>query len=50
LARNDGKIDDAAQEVFWFASRRMAKIPNLIQARGWLATLTSRVVRRRLRC
>jgi RNA polymerase sigma-70 factor (ECF subfamily) len=49
LGANDGEIDDVVQDVFWLASRRIAKIPNLIQARGWLATVTSRMVRRRLR-
>jgi RNA polymerase sigma-70 factor (ECF subfamily) len=36
------------QDVFWLASRRIAKIPDLIQARGWLATVTTRVVKRKL--
>jgi RNA polymerase sigma-70 factor (ECF subfamily) len=36
------------QDVFWLASRRIAKIPDLVQARGWLATVTTRVVRRKL--
>jgi RNA polymerase sigma-70 factor (ECF subfamily) len=49
LGTNDSEIDDVVQDVFWLASRRIAKIPDLIQARGWLATVTTRVVRRRLR-
>jgi RNA polymerase sigma-70 factor (ECF subfamily) len=44
----DSELDDVVQDVFWLASRRIAKIPDLIQARGWLATVTTRVVRRKL--
>jgi RNA polymerase sigma-70 factor (ECF subfamily) len=48
LGSGDAELDDVVQDVFWLASRRIAKIPDMIQARGWLATVTTRVVRRRL--
>jgi RNA polymerase sigma-70 factor (ECF subfamily) len=48
LGSHDSDLDDVVQEVFWVASRRIDKIPDLIQARGWLATVTTRVVRRKL--
>ena len=48
LGAGDGELDDVVQDVFWLASRRIEKIPDLIQARGWLATVTTRVVRRKL--
>jgi RNA polymerase sigma-70 factor, ECF subfamily len=48
LGSGDSELDDVVQDVFWLASRRIAKIPNLIQARGWLATVTTRVVKRKL--
>src|SRR5450432_849054 len=48
LGSGDSDLDDVVQDVFWLASRRIAKIPDLIQARGWLATVTTRVVRRKL--
>jgi RNA polymerase sigma-70 factor (ECF subfamily) len=41
------ELDDVVQDFFRLASRRTAKIPDLIQARGWLATVTTMVVRRR---
>ena len=49
LGSGDADLDDVVQEVFWLASRRLARIADLIQARGWLATVTTRVVRRKLR-
>jgi RNA polymerase sigma-70 factor (ECF subfamily) len=49
LGAGDAEIDDVVQEVFWLASRRLPRIVDLIQARGWLATVTTRLVRRRLR-
>jgi RNA polymerase sigma-70 factor (ECF subfamily) len=49
LGSGDAEVDDVVQDVFWLASRRLARIPDLIQARGWLATVTTRMVRRRLR-
>jgi RNA polymerase sigma-70 factor (ECF subfamily) len=48
LGSGDAELDDVVQDVFWLASRRLAKIPDLIQARGWLGTVTTRVVRRKL--
>ncbi|HXK16540.1 MAG TPA: sigma-70 family RNA polymerase sigma factor [Polyangiaceae bacterium] len=48
LGSGDAELDDVVQDVFWLASRRIAKIPDLIQARGWLATVTTRVVKRKL--
>jgi len=48
LGSADAELDDVVQDVFWLASRRIAKIPDLVQARGWLATVTTRVVRRKL--
>jgi RNA polymerase sigma-70 factor (ECF subfamily) len=48
LGSGDADLDDVVQDVFWLASRRIAKIPDLTQARGWLATVTTRVVRRKL--
>src|SRR5438132_13516338 len=49
LGSGDGEVDDVVQDVFWIASRRLPQIVDMIQARGWLATVTTRVVRRRLR-
>jgi RNA polymerase sigma-70 factor (ECF subfamily) len=49
LGSGDAEVDDVVQDVFWLASRRLPKIVDMIQARGWLATVTTRVVRRRLR-
>jgi RNA polymerase sigma-70 factor (ECF subfamily) len=48
LGAGDSDLDDVVQDVFWIAARRITKIPDLIQARGWLATVTTRVVRRKL--
>ncbi len=48
LGSQDSDLDDVVQDVFWLASRRIATIHDMIQARGWLATVTTRVVRRRL--
>ena len=49
LGAGDKEVDDVVQDVFWLASRRLSSIADMIQARGWLATVTTRVVRRRLR-
>src|SRR6185369_14332033 len=49
LGAGDSEIDDVVQDVFWLASRRLPRIVDMIQARGWLATVTVRLVRRRLR-
>jgi len=48
LGSGDSELDDVVQDVFWIAARRISKIPDFIQARGWLATVTTRVVRRKL--
>jgi len=48
LGSGDAELDDVVQDVFWLASQRIAKIRDQVQARGWLATVTIRVVRRRL--
>src|SRR5579859_7831555 len=48
LGSGDADLDDVVQDVFWLASRRIAKIHDLVQARGWLFIVTTRVVRRRL--
>src|SRR6185503_10050383 len=49
LGRGDAEVDDIVQEVFWLALRRLPQIADMIQARGWLATVTTRLVGRRLR-
>jgi len=49
LGSGDAEVDDVVQDVFWIASRRLSQIADMIQARGWLATVTTRVVRRRFR-
>ena len=49
LGKGDAEVDDVVQDVFWLASRRLTKIPDLIQARGWLATVTTRLVCRRIK-
>ena len=49
LGSGDTEIDDVVQDVFWLASRRLSAIADMIQARGWLATVTTRLVARRLR-
>jgi RNA polymerase sigma-70 factor (ECF subfamily) len=49
LGSGDTDIDDVVQDVFLLASRRLPTIVDMIQARGWLATVTTRLVARRLR-
>jgi len=49
LGAGDTEVDDVVQDVFWLASRRLPTIVDMIQARGWLATVTTRAVARRLR-
>ena len=49
LGSGDTDVDDVVQDVFLLASRRLPKIADMIQARGWLATVTTRLVARRLR-
>src|SRR4029079_6291906 len=42
-------VDDVVQDVFLLASRRLPTIVDMIQARGWLATVTTRLVARGVR-
>jgi RNA polymerase sigma-70 factor (ECF subfamily) len=49
LGGGDTEVDDVVQDVFWLASRRLSSIADMVQARGWLATVTTRAVARRLR-
>jgi RNA polymerase sigma-70 factor (ECF subfamily) len=49
LGRDDHEVDDVVQDVFWLASRRMDRLGDVERARGWLVTVTTRLVRRRLR-
>lgn len=49
LGSGDTDVDDVVQDVFMLASRRLPTIVDMIQARGWLATVTTRLVARRLR-
>ena|SRR5437764_876047 len=49
LLGSDTDVDDVVQDVFLLASRRLPTIVDLIQARGWVATVTTRLVARRLR-
>ena len=49
LGSGDTEVDDVVQDVFLLASRRLPAIVDMIQARGWLATVTTRLVARRLR-
>jgi RNA polymerase sigma-70 factor (ECF subfamily) len=48
LGTVDAEVDDVVQDVFWLASRRLERLPDMMQARGWLTTVTTRIVRRRL--
>jgi len=49
LVGRDDEIDDIVQEVFMIALRNLGSLRNSGAIRGWLATVTVRVVRRRLR-
>jgi RNA polymerase sigma-70 factor (ECF subfamily) len=49
LGRDDDEVDDVVQDVFWLASRRMHRLHDAGEARGWLVTATTRLVRRRLK-
>jgi RNA polymerase sigma-70 factor (ECF subfamily) len=49
LGRDDDEVDDVVQDVFWIASRKLARIYDLDAARPWLVTVAVRVVRRKLR-
>jgi RNA polymerase sigma-70 factor, ECF subfamily len=48
LTGRDDEIDDVVQEVFLAAWRGMARIRDPEAAKGWLATVTVRIVRRKL--
>src|SRR5260221_14682612 len=47
LGSGDAELDDVVQDVFWLASRRIAKFSDLFHARGWVANVWARLVRRR---
>jgi len=49
LGSGDAEVDAVVQDVFLLASRQLSTIVDMIQARGWLATVTTRLVARRLR-
>ena len=52
ILRLDGRqteVDDIVQEVFVEASRGVARLRDADAVKGWLATITVRVVRHRLR-
>jgi RNA polymerase sigma-70 factor (ECF subfamily) len=48
MGRDDSDVDDIVQEVFWLASRRMSRLTDMTTAKGWLAVVTTRRVRRKL--
>ena len=48
MGRDDSDVDDVVQDVFLLASRRLAKLSDMASAKGWLAVVTTRVVRRKL--
>jgi RNA polymerase sigma-70 factor (ECF subfamily) len=48
MGRDDSDVDDVVQEVFWLASRRMSRLTDMTTAKGWLAVVTTRRVRRKL--
>ena len=49
LLGNDSEVDDLVQDVFLDAVRGIGKLRDPKATRGWLATLTVRTARRRLR-
>src|SRR5262249_23198941 len=49
LLGRDDEVDDVVQEVFMIAMRGLRKLRDAEAIRGWLATVTVRVARRRLR-
>jgi RNA polymerase sigma-70 factor (ECF subfamily) len=49
LGRDDADVDDVVQDVFWTASRKLACLHDMSSARSWLAVVTTRAVRRKLR-
>jgi len=48
MGRDDSDVDDVVQDVFWLASRRMSRLTDMTSAKGWLAVVTTRQVRRKL--
>ncbi len=48
MGRDDSDVDDVVQDVFWLASRRLSRITDMASAKGWLAVVTTRTVRRKL--
>ena len=48
MGRDDSDVDDVVQDVFWLASRRLSKLTDMTSAKGWLAVVTTRTVRRKL--
>lgn len=49
LLGRDSEIDDVVQEVFLVATRSLRKLREPAAIKGWLATVTVRIVRRKLR-
>ena len=49
LLGRDGEVDDLVQDVFIAAHRGLGSLRNRDAVKGWLATVTVRLARRRLR-
>jgi RNA polymerase sigma-70 factor (ECF subfamily) len=49
LLQNDADVDDVLQDVFAVATRKIDQVADLQGARPWLATITIRTARARLR-
>jgi RNA polymerase sigma-70 factor, ECF subfamily len=49
LIGRDDEVDDVVQEVFLAATRSLRNLREPAAIKGWLATVTVRIVRRRLR-
>jgi len=48
MGRDDSDVDDVVQDVFLLASRRLSRLSDMTSAKGWLAVVTTRTVRRKL--
>lgn len=48
MGRDDSDVDDVVQDVFLLASRRLSRLSDMASAKGWLAVVTTRTVRRKL--
>lgn len=48
MGRDDSDVDDVVQDVFLLASRRLSRLTDMTSAKGWLAVVTTRTVRRKL--